>query len=91
MIFQKMESLDDYVTHLKKTPAEMQALFNDLLINVTSFFRYRGSFKPLRTSYFRNCSKTGPQTPPCEYGCQVVPPAKALAPIAICLLESLGN
>ena len=39
--------VDDYVKRLRKEPGEVQALFRDLLINVTSFFRDAGSFVEL--------------------------------------------
>jgi two-component system, chemotaxis family, CheB/CheR fusion protein len=39
MIIQKMENLADYVAHLKQHASEVQQLYHDLLINVTSFFR----------------------------------------------------
>ncbi|MFZ4650528.1 MAG: CheR family methyltransferase [Rubrivivax sp.] len=38
-----------YVTHLKEQPAEAQALFRELLINVTQFFRDPEAFAALRT------------------------------------------
>ncbi|WP_031530848.1 CheR family methyltransferase [Dyadobacter crusticola] len=39
MLIYKLETLADYVEHLKKNPTEAGILFNDLLINVTNFFR----------------------------------------------------
>jgi two-component system CheB/CheR fusion protein len=40
--------LDEYVRFLQQTPVEVEALFRDLLINVTSFFRDPEAFKALR-------------------------------------------
>jgi two-component system CheB/CheR fusion protein len=39
MLLYKLETLAEYVEHLKKNPTEAGILFNDLLINVTNFFR----------------------------------------------------
>ncbi|HEY2177314.1 MAG TPA: CheR family methyltransferase, partial [Caulobacteraceae bacterium] len=40
-------SLDAYVERLKSDPAEVSALFRDLLINVTGFFRDKSAFEAL--------------------------------------------
>ena len=42
-------SLDHYLTLLKDRPEEVQALFDDLLISVTSFFRDPAAWEALRT------------------------------------------
>lgn len=47
MAVHQIETMDDYVKHLQQTPAEVEALFRDLLIGVTSFFRDRKAFKAL--------------------------------------------
>jgi two-component system CheB/CheR fusion protein len=39
MLLYKLESLTEYLEHLKKNPTEINILFQDILINVTSFFR----------------------------------------------------
>jgi len=39
MVIHQIESADDYVKLLQQTPAEVEALFRDLLIGVTNFFR----------------------------------------------------
>jgi two-component system CheB/CheR fusion protein len=39
MALQKIEAIDRYITHLKDTPAEVDALYHDILIQVTQFFR----------------------------------------------------
>jgi two-component system, chemotaxis family, CheB/CheR fusion protein len=43
----QLEKLSDYVLYLQKTPEEVAALFKDLLIGVTSFFRDPDAFKAL--------------------------------------------
>ncbi len=47
MAVHQVESLDGYVKLLQRTPAEVTALFNDMLIGVTNFFRDPEAFKAL--------------------------------------------
>jgi two-component system CheB/CheR fusion protein len=39
MLLYKLETFSDYISYLKKHPAEAGILYSDLLINVTTFFR----------------------------------------------------
>src|SRR5438874_12556485 len=48
MALHKVESLTDYVAFLRSHPAEFDALFQDILINVTSFFRDPDTFELLK-------------------------------------------
>ena len=43
----QIERMDEYVRFLQQTPQEVEALFRDLLIGVTSFFRDPEAFKAL--------------------------------------------
>jgi two-component system CheB/CheR fusion protein len=52
MIVQKAKTQDAYFKYLKNHPVEVRALFADLLIHVTQFFREPGSFKALETQVF---------------------------------------
>jgi len=47
MAVHQIETLDTYVKFLQQTPPEVEALFRDLLIGVTSFFRDTDAFKAL--------------------------------------------
>ena len=47
MAVHQIESIDDYVKYLQKNLTETQALFNDLLIGVTNFFRDPEAFAAL--------------------------------------------
>ena len=44
---QQISSFDEYVKYLQQTPAEVEALFRDLLIGVTNFFRDPEAFKAI--------------------------------------------
>jgi two-component system, chemotaxis family, CheB/CheR fusion protein len=48
MAVHQIAQLGDYVRYLQQTPAEVEALFRDLLIGVTSFFRDREAFTALQ-------------------------------------------
>ncbi len=45
----QVEGLEDYTSLLEREPAEIEALFRDLLIGVTSFFRDPEAFRVLET------------------------------------------
>ncbi len=47
LLFNGLESLDEYVTLLRSSEAERQALLRDLLISVSSFFRDPEAFEAL--------------------------------------------
>lgn len=50
MAVHQIETMDSYVKYLQQAPVEVQALFNDLLIGVTNFFRDPEAFAALETS-----------------------------------------
>ncbi len=52
MVLQKLDDLGQYVEFLRKTPAEVEALYQDILISVTSFFRDPESFEALKRVVF---------------------------------------
>jgi len=52
MTLQKLDDLNQYIESLEKSPAEVEALFQDILISVTSFFRDPEAFEVLRTVVF---------------------------------------
>jgi two-component system CheB/CheR fusion protein len=49
MAVNQIVELDVYVRHLQQTPTEVKALFHDLLIGVTNFFRDPEAFQVLET------------------------------------------
>ncbi|MDT8404250.1 chemotaxis protein CheB [Sulfuriflexus sp.] len=52
MLMHKIERLKDYVRYLGLHPVELDALFQDILINVTSFFRDPDAFSALKKKVF---------------------------------------
>ena len=47
MAVHQVDSIDNYLKYCQQTPAEIEALFNDLLIGVTKFFRDVEAFQVL--------------------------------------------
>jgi two-component system CheB/CheR fusion protein len=50
MILHKLAGVEDYALFLEKNPAEVEALYQDILINVTSFFRNPATFAALKAT-----------------------------------------
>src|SRR6188768_488275 len=48
MAVHQIEQADQYLRYLQETPLEIEALFRDLLIGVTSFFRDKEAFEALK-------------------------------------------
>src|SRR5262249_9313789 len=49
MVVHKMEKIDEYVKYLQSNPIEIKALYQDMLINVPSFFCNPKMFEALKT------------------------------------------
>lgn len=91
MVVHKMEKIDEYVKYLQTNPTEIKALYQDMLINVTSFFRNPRVFDALKVQVFPAIMKNrGPDgniriwTPGCASG-------EETYSVAIALLETLGD
>jgi two-component system CheB/CheR fusion protein len=63
MILHKHENLSRYLRMLERDTAEVDALFKDLLINVTSFFRDPQAFQLLKTKVLPKLIKAHPEQP----------------------------
>jgi two-component system CheB/CheR fusion protein len=90
MALHRLERLRQYSNLLRNNPKEVQELFNDLLINVTRFFRDPATFKTLGKRFIpaliRNRHRKGDLrvwVPGCATGEEVYS-------LAICILENLG-
>lgn len=91
MIVNRLDSLRDYLRLAQKKPAEVSALYQDLLINVTSFFRNPRVFESLKNDVFPTLVRN--KTP--EFPIRIWTPACATGEepysVAIALLEFLGD
>src|SRR6202521_4935708 len=54
MVLHHLLKLKDYLRHIDSNPTELDALFRDLLIHVTEFFRNEGAFDTLRNKILPN-------------------------------------
>lgn len=52
MVIHKLERTRDYVKYLRDSPKELEALFHDILISVTCFFRKPETFQILKGKLF---------------------------------------
>jgi two-component system, chemotaxis family, CheB/CheR fusion protein len=52
MILNKMDGLEEYAQYLRENAAEVENLYQDILINVTSFFRDPEAFEILKEKIF---------------------------------------
>ena len=91
MVVHKIDNVDQYVRFLQVNPAEIKSLYQDMLINVTSFFRNPGLFDAIRAEVFPEILKGSAAdrtiriwTPACSSG-------EETYSIAITLLEYLGD
>jgi two-component system, chemotaxis family, CheB/CheR fusion protein len=91
MVVHKIDRIEDYVKYLRTNTAEIKALYQDMLINVTSFFRNPAVFDALKTQVFPKVlgghskdSAIRVWTPGCASG-------EETYSLAIALLEFLGD
>ncbi|MDB5051014.1 MAG: ATPase [Fibrobacteres bacterium] len=91
MLLLRMESMAGYIDLLRKNPAEIQFLYQDLLIKVTNFFRDPESFEALKQTVFPEILKARSNegtvriwVPGCSTGEEVYS-------LAIALLECIGD
>ena len=93
MALQRLEKLSQYARYLRNNKKELEALFADLLINVTRFFRDQALFRTLKKRFLPALLKDKKKdrqrelrvwVPGCATGEEVYS-------LAICILEVLGN
>jgi two-component system CheB/CheR fusion protein len=87
----RLESLEEYLKDLEKHPDEIQALFRDILIHVTNFFREPESFAALVSHVFPELLRNRDPGEPIRIwvpGCSTGEEAYSLA---ISLIEFLGD
>ncbi|MEP6488919.1 ATP-binding protein [Microcoleus vaginatus GB2-A3] len=91
MLLYKLERIEDYAEYLQNTPTEVTALYHDIFIHVTSFFRDPESFEALTSNVFPEIVKNKSSKTPIRIwvaGCSTGEEAYSLA---ICLLEFLAE
>ncbi|MGI2908075.1 chemotaxis protein CheB [Tolypothrix sp. VBCCA 56010] len=89
MVLYQIERLEDYVTYLQNHPAEVLALYDDVLINVTSFMRDPEAFDALKSKVFPVITKDKSVAVPIRIWVAGCATGEEAYSIAICLLEFL--
>jgi two-component system CheB/CheR fusion protein len=91
MALRRVENLRDYVKFLEQTPEEARALYEDVLIHVTSFFRDPESFEALKKHAFPELLKHKPEDAPLRLWAAGCSTGEEVYSLAISLLEFLGD
>ncbi len=91
MALHHLAALEDYVRLVEGQPAEVHALYEDLLIHVTSFFRGDASFKALSQKVFPALAKGRSSDSPLRFWVPGCSTGEEVYSLAVCLLESLGE
>jgi|HubBroStandDraft_6_1064221.scaffolds.fasta_scaffold00583_15 two-component system CheB/CheR fusion protein len=91
MVVHKIDIIEEYAKLVQSHPAEVKALYQDMLINVTSFFRTPRVFEALKSTVFAAIQKSVSR----EHGIRIWTPGCASGEetysVAIALLEFLGD
>jgi len=91
MVVHKIDKIEEYAKFVQSKPVEIKALYQDMLINVTSFFRGPKVFEALKTTVFPAIQKNASR----ESGIRIWTPGCASGEetysVAIALLEYLGD
>lgn len=90
MALRKIDTVDDYAEYLSKHPQELDALYDEMLIHVTSFFRDPETYETLKTEILPKVFRTEESAslrmwvPGCSTG-------EECYSLAIAVLEYLGQ
>jgi two-component system CheB/CheR fusion protein len=87
MLLYKFESLQDYAQFLQDHPREVQALYEEILIHVTSFFRDPDTFEQLKEQVFPTISDNKSSDTPIRIWVAGCSTGEEVYSIAITLLE----
>ncbi|HEV2832511.1 MAG TPA: CheR family methyltransferase [Hanamia sp.] len=87
----KLKRIEDYISLLKTNDAEISLLYNDLLINVTSFFRDPNVFAALSKKIFPSLIKNRKLHDPIRIWIPACSTGEEAYSVAISLLEYLNK
>ncbi len=91
MLLHKLDSLKRYAKYLQQAPGEVSALFEELLINVTGFFRDPETFEALKQVVFPRILKDRDNDYPLRIWVPACSTGEEAYSIAMILLEYLGQ
>lgn len=91
MLLYKLEHLEEYVAYLQAHPAEVKALYEEILIHVTSFFRDSEAFDLLKERVFPTITRNKSPDVPIRIWVAGCSTGEEVYSIVICLLEFLED
>lgn len=91
MVLYKLDQLEDYAQYLQAHPAEVKALYEEILIHVTSFFRDPETFEVLKAQVFPTITQNKSAEFPIRIWVAGCSTGKEVYSITICLLEFLAD
>ncbi len=91
MVLKRIENLREYLKYLQENPGEVDLLFNDILINVTGFFRDPKAFAELKKKIFPKIAKSKSDGMPIRIWVPGCSTGEEVYSLAICLHEYLGK
>ncbi|NQE35038.1 chemotaxis protein CheB [Microcoleus asticus] len=91
MVLYKMERLEDYAKYLLDHPTEVKALYEEILIHVTSFFRDLEAFERLKEYVLPTITHNKSVETPIRIWVAGCSTGEEVYSIAICLLEFLSD
>ncbi|HMF09195.1 MAG TPA: CheR family methyltransferase, partial [Thermoanaerobaculia bacterium] len=91
MALNKIDRVPEYINFLKQNGGEVQKLYDDLLINVTGFFRDPETFKSLKSIVFPSLLKNRTADSPVRVWVPGCSTGEEVYSIAIALFECLGE
>ena len=91
MVLQRTPSLRKYLQVLRQDPSEVEALYQDILIHVTGFFRDPGAFEALRAKLLPHVAASRAAGRPIRVWVPGCSTGEEVYSIAMLLLEALGD
>ncbi|MBV8135768.1 MAG: PAS domain S-box protein, partial [Deltaproteobacteria bacterium] len=91
MALNKIESMREYVKYAESKHEEVEALFNDILIHVTGFFREPEVFLALKEKVFRAMLAGRAAREPIRIWVPGCSTGEEVYSLAMCLMEYLGD
>ena len=91
LVLNMKDDLAEYAAHLEKDRGELEALYHDILINVTSFFREPETFEALKQTVFPEILKAKQPGMPIRIWSPGVAAGQEAYSLAMALLEFLDD
>ncbi len=91
MVINQIDNLKDYITFVRSHPRELQALFDDMLIGVTSFFREPQTFEIMTQKIYPEFTKGRPHDIPIRIWVPGCSTGEEVYSIAITIQEFLED